>query len=92
MKTITEILGGAQALMDISFDLQKCFEEQLTNEYKTFLRLLRASETYLPVYIRPQAKTGRPPYPYHPFFCSYGISFLFSSNQVFAIFALLIVL
>jgi len=67
MKTITEILGGAQALMDISFDLQKCFEEQLTNEHKTFLHLLRAAETYLPVYIRPKAKTGRPPYPYHPF-------------------------
>ena len=67
MKTITEILGGAQALMDINFDLQKCFEEQLTNEHKTFLHLLRAVETYLPAYIRPQAKTGRPPYPYHPF-------------------------
>jgi len=61
MKTITEIHGGAQALMDINFNLQKCFEEQLTNEYKTFLYLLREAETYLPVYIRSQAKTRRPP-------------------------------
>ena len=67
MKTITEILGGSQVLMNISFDLQKCFEEKLTEEQKTFLHLLRVVEAYLPVYIRPQAKTGRPPYPYHPF-------------------------
>jgi hypothetical protein len=67
MKTITEILGGAQALLDISFDLQLCFEEHLTNEHKTFLHIIRAAEHFLPVYIRPQARTGRPPYPYHPF-------------------------
>jgi len=67
MKTITEIIGGAQALLDINFDLQKCFEEHLTDEHKTFLHLLRVAEQFLPVYIRPQAKTGRPPYPYHPF-------------------------
>ena len=76
MKTITEILGGSQVLLDISFDLQKCFEEQLTNEQKTFLHLLRVAQEYLPVYIRPQAKTGRPPYPYHPFIrCLLGKSF-----------------
>ena len=67
MKTITEILGGAQALLDIDFDLQSCFEEHLTNEHKTFLHILRAAEQFLPVYIRPHARTGRPPYPYHPF-------------------------
>jgi hypothetical protein len=67
MKTITEILGGAQALLDVNFDLQSCFEEYLTNEHKTFLHLLRAAEQFMPVYIRPQARTGRPPYPYHPF-------------------------
>jgi len=67
MKTITEIIGGAQALLDINFDLQKCFEEHLTDEHKTFLHLLRVAEQFLPPYIRPQARTGRPPYPYHPF-------------------------
>ena len=67
MKTITEILGGAQALLDINFDLQNCFEENLTNEHIVFLHILRAAETFLPSYIRPQARTGRPPYPYHPF-------------------------
>jgi hypothetical protein len=67
MKTITEIIGGAQALLDINFNLQSCFEEYLTDEQKTFLHLLRTAETFLPVYIRPQAKTGRPPYPFMPF-------------------------
>jgi transposase/IS5 family transposase len=67
MKTITEILGGAQALLDINFELQNCFEEYLTDEYKTFLQVLRVAETFIPVYIRPCATTGRPPYPYKPF-------------------------
>jgi transposase len=67
MKTITEIIGGAQSLLGIQFDLQGCFEEYLTNEHKTFLHPLRVAEAYLPVYIRPQARTGRPPYPYRPF-------------------------
>jgi len=67
MKTITEILGGAQALLDINYELQNCFEENLTNEQIAFLHLLRVAETFLPAYIRPQARTGRPSYPYHPF-------------------------
>jgi hypothetical protein len=28
METIIEIIGGAQGLLDISFDLQSCFEEK----------------------------------------------------------------
>ena len=31
MKTVTEILGGAQTLMGISFNLQDSFEEHLTD-------------------------------------------------------------
>ncbi len=37
MKTITETIGGAQSLLDMNYDLQGCFEEYLTDEYKTFL-------------------------------------------------------
>ena len=40
MKTITEILGGAQVLLDISFDLQKCFEEKLNDQQKVFFLML----------------------------------------------------
>ena len=39
MKTITEILGGAQALLDMNYDLQSCFEEHLTDGHKSFLSI-----------------------------------------------------
>jgi hypothetical protein len=67
MKTITEIIGGAQSLLNVNFDLQGCFEEYLTDEYKTFLHILRVAEQFLPAYIRRRKKMGRPPYQYFPF-------------------------
>jgi hypothetical protein len=39
MKTITEIIGGAQGLLNIPYNLQDVFEEYLTDEYKTFLHM-----------------------------------------------------
>jgi hypothetical protein len=36
-KTITEIIGGVQGLLSISYHVQDIFEEYLTDEYKTFL-------------------------------------------------------
>jgi hypothetical protein len=44
MKTITEIIAGAQGLLNISYALQDVFEEYLTEEYKTFLHILRVLE------------------------------------------------
>jgi hypothetical protein len=44
MKSITETIGGAQALLEIPYNLQPCFEEYLTDEYKTFLQMLRVIE------------------------------------------------
>jgi hypothetical protein len=67
MKTITEIIGGAQGLLPISFKLQDVFEEYLDNSYKTFLHILRVMEAALPPLARAYAGTGRKPYPYHPF-------------------------
>jgi transposase len=67
MKTIAEIIGGAQALLDINFDLQDCFEEQLTDEYKTFLQLLRVIEEAQPHLERQYAGVGRRPYQYKQF-------------------------
>jgi hypothetical protein len=34
MKTISQIIGGAQALLNISLNLKKCFEEYLSDEYR----------------------------------------------------------
>jgi hypothetical protein len=67
MKTITQIIGGAQALLNISFELKNCFEEYLSNEYKTFLHMLRVIEEQMPSLVRPYAGTGRIPYQYNPF-------------------------
>ena len=41
MKSVVDILGGAQTLLDISFDLQSVFEEYLCNEHRSFLQVLR---------------------------------------------------
>jgi hypothetical protein len=67
MKTITEIIGGAQALLDIPFELQSCFEEALNDQQKTFMQMLRCIEEHLPALTRPYAGTGRIPYQYQPF-------------------------
>jgi transposase len=80
MKTITETIGGAQGLLNISFDLQGCFEEYLTDEYKTFMHMLRVIESEQPTLNREYAGTGRIPYQYLPFMrsfyakCFFGIT------------------
>lgn len=48
MKTISQIIAGAQALLNISFDLTGCFEEYLSDEYKTFPHILRVIEEHIP--------------------------------------------
>jgi len=77
MKTITEIIGGAQVLLDIPFDLQKCFEEALNEQQKTFPRILRCIEKQLPVLRRPYSGTGRIPYQYLPFLRSQFVKIFF---------------
>ena len=41
MKSITEILGGSQMLLGISYEIQDIFEEYLTEEHRSFLAMLR---------------------------------------------------
>jgi hypothetical protein len=67
MKTISQIIGGAQALLDINFDLQQCFEEKLSEEYRKFIDILRVIEALLPLLYRPYAGIGRRPYQWLPF-------------------------
>jgi hypothetical protein len=67
MKSISEIIGGAQGLLDISFELQSCFEETLNKQQKTFLQVLRIIEKNMPMLYRPYKVTGRKPYQYLPF-------------------------
>jgi len=49
MKSITEILGGAQLLLGISFDLQTTFKEYLSTEQRAFLVTLRVIEENVPL-------------------------------------------
>ncbi|MDR2053219.1 MAG: transposase, partial [Treponema sp.] len=71
MKTISQIIAGAQALLNIPFNLIGCFEEYLSDEYKTFLQMQRVIEEQMPPLIRPYAGTGRIPYQYTPFIRSF---------------------
>ena len=67
MKTINETIGGAQALLDISFDIQRCFEEILSEKHKTFLQIIRVLEEAQKPLLRPYAGIGRKPIQYTPF-------------------------
>jgi hypothetical protein len=67
MKTITEIIGGAQGLPGISFDSRDVFEEYLTDEYKAFPQTLRVPEGAQPPIAGGYAGTGRVPCQYRPF-------------------------
>jgi hypothetical protein len=71
MKTISQIIAGAQALLNVSYDLKGCFEECLSDECKTFLHMLRVIEKQVPTLIRPYAGSGRIPYQYTPFIRSF---------------------
>jgi hypothetical protein len=67
MKTIAQIIGGAQSLLNIPFGLQGCFEEYRSDEYKTFPRIFRVIEEQILSLIRLYAGTGRIPYEPAPF-------------------------
>jgi transposase len=81
MKTISQIIAGAQALLNVSYDLKGCFEEYLSDEYKTFLHMLRVIEEQMPVLIRPYAGTGRIPYQYTPFIRSFLVKGYFGIEK-----------
>lgn len=62
MKTVTEILGGAQILLGISFNLQDSFEEYLTTEHRCFLHMLRLIEEAQPSLEMRRKSRGRTPF------------------------------
>ncbi len=66
MKTITEILGGAQILLGISFNIQDSFEEYLTEEHRSFLTMLRVIEEVQPPLAMNRYVRGRIPYEDQP--------------------------
>ena len=68
MKSIADILGGTQMLLDIDFNLQNMFEDYLTGAQRAFLATLRCIEGALPSETQySRARTGRPAYEMLPF-------------------------
>jgi transposase len=81
MRTITEIIGGAQGLLDIFYNLQDVFEEYLSDEYKTlFLHILRVMEEAQSSMVRSYRGTGRKPYQYQPFIRSIWAKCFFKTS------------
>jgi hypothetical protein len=62
MKSVTEILGGAQILFPISYEIQDVFEEYLTEEHRAFLAMLSVIEEHIPHYERSYKGRGRRPH------------------------------
>ncbi|MDA3849991.1 MAG: transposase [Spirochaetaceae bacterium] len=67
MKSITEILGGSQILLDISYDIQDVFEDYLTDTHRLYLAMLRIIESALPLLEENRSSTGRKPYALNSF-------------------------
>lgn len=76
MKSIADILGGAQILLGVAYDPQDSFEEYLNTDHRAFLAMLRVVEEYLPPLERTGSVMGRPAYENVPFFRAFlGMSF-----------------
>lgn len=61
MKSITEILCGAQPLFNFDFGNDRIFEEYLNDEHKEFLAILQVIEDCVKIEEK-QTRMGRPPY------------------------------
>lgn len=59
MKTISEIIGGAQVLLPLEYKIQDSFSSLVTIKQRSFIHHLRVIEEYLPVFFHSQ-KTGNP--------------------------------
>ena len=67
MKSVTEILGGSQMLLGISYDIQDVFEDYLSESHRVFLSMISVLEDFIPHIERNIAATGRKPYNILPF-------------------------
>ena len=62
MKSISEILGSCQLLLDISYEIQDIFEGFVTDEHRTFIHVLRVVEDFFPKTAKIRANVGRKAY------------------------------
>jgi hypothetical protein len=64
-----------------SYEIKGCFEEYLSDAYKTFPHMLRVIEEQMPTLIRPYAGNGQIPYQYTPFIRSFLAKGYFGQGQ-----------
>ena len=62
MKSISEILGSCQLLLDISYEIHDIFEGFVTDEHRTFIHVLRVVEDFFPKTEKVRASVGRKAY------------------------------
>jgi transposase len=62
MKSISEILGSCQLLLDISYEIQDVFEGFVTDEHRSFIHVLRVVEDFFPKTEKIRANVGRKAY------------------------------
>lgn len=82
MKSIIEILGGAQILLGLSFDPDILFEKQLSAEHRGFLAFLRVVEEHLPKNSTVRPRFGRPRYDDVPFFRAYLAKHIYQIDKI----------
>jgi hypothetical protein len=82
MTTITEILGGAQILLGISYNIQECFEEHLDDEHQAFIEILRLISPELPQSTFIPSHRGRPSIPRDSFWKAFIALNFFQTNTV----------
>ena len=71
MKSVSEILGGAQIQLGISYDIQDCFEEFLSEDHRTFIYMLRVMESHFPRLEKSAGGRGCRPYENTPILKAY---------------------
>ncbi len=59
MKTVSEIIGGAQGLLPLKYEIQDSFSFLLTKKQRAFIHYLRVIEEFIPILYHSQ-KTGNP--------------------------------
>ena len=82
MKSVTQVTGGKQLLFEGFHEIQKYFEEHLSGEHFTFMKMLQIIENAMPTVTTWHARTGRPPYDNMAFFRAFYAQSYFAIPSV----------
>ena len=82
MKSLTQVIGGKQQLFEQFHEVQKYFEEHVSGEHFTFMKMLQIIEDVMPTVYTNCAITGRPPYNNMAFFRAFFAQSYFAIPSV----------